>query len=143
MVQSRLFWVLLGLASAACAVFAYAYFPVAFPLVTLDLSMDRSLTFEKSRLLAEKYQWGPAAYRQAASFVLDTRVQNFVELYAGGTDAFRKILAEGIYSPFTWRVRHFKEGGDPRDIDTVHTDWEAIRFHLETPRGRARGEYCP
>jgi hypothetical protein len=110
MFKSPLFWILSVLVSAGCALVAFRYFPVAFPLVTLDLQMDRQMALEQARELAEKHQWGPVDYREAAAFNLDSHVQNFVELEAGGTDAFRKMLAEGIYSPYNWRVRHFKEG---------------------------------
>ena len=127
MLQSRLFWFLFFLVSLGCAVVAFVYFPVAFPLVTLDLQMDREMALAASRTLSERYEWGPSEYRQAASFNLDSRVQNFVELEAGGTDAFRKMLAEGLYSPYTWRVRHFKEG------ETLET-----RFRF-TPSGEQYG----
>jgi hypothetical protein len=124
MFRSRWLWLLFILGSAACAVFAYALFPAAFPLVTLDIEMDRALALDKSRELAERFNWGPSDYRQAASFGLDQRVQNFVELEAGGTEAFRRMLSEELYSPYTWRVRHFKEG------ETLET---SIRF---TPSGK-------
>ncbi len=127
MFKSPPFWILFVLVSAASALVAFRYFPVAFPLVTLNLQMDRQMALEQARELAEKHQWGPVDYRQAAAFNLDSRVQNFVELEAGGTEAFRKMLAEGIYSPYTWRVRHFKEG------ETLET---SIRF---TPSGSPYG----
>ena len=123
MVRSRWFWFFFALGATACAIFAHALFPAAFPLVTLDIEMDRALAFEKSRKLSEKFNWGPSDYRQAASFGLDQRVQNFVELEAGGTEAFHRMLSESLYSPYTWRVRHFQEG------ETLET---LIRF---TPNG--------
>ncbi len=123
MFGSRWFWLFFALGSAACAVFAYTFFPAAFPLVTLDIEMDRVLALEKGQQLSEKLNWGPSDYRQAASFGLDQRVQNFIELEAGGTEAFRRMLSEDLYSPYTWRVRHFKEG------ETLET---LIRF---TPSG--------
>jgi len=123
MLRSRWFWLFFALGSAACAVFAYTVFPAAFPLVTLDIEMDRTLALEKSRDLSVEFNWGPSDYRQAASFGLDQRVQNFVELEAGGTEAFRRMLSGDLYSPYTWRVRHFEEG------ETLET---LIRF---TPGG--------
>ena len=35
------FWIALALVSLAGAVFAYRYFPQAFPVLQLDISMDR------------------------------------------------------------------------------------------------------
>jgi membrane protease YdiL (CAAX protease family) len=127
MFQSRLFWLLFFLISLGCAVAAFVYFPAAYPLVTLDLQMDREMALAASRSLSETHAWGPSEYRQAASFNLDGRVQNFVELEVGGTEGFRQMLAESLYSPYTWRVRHFKEG------ETLET-W--LRF---TPNGKPYG----
>jgi uncharacterized membrane protein (DUF485 family) len=127
MFQSRLFWFLFFLVSLGCAVVAFVYFPVAFPLVTLDLKMDREMALAASRATAARYSWGPSEYRQAASFSLDARVQYFVELEAGGTDAFRQMLTGDLYAPYTWQVRHFKEG------ETLET-----RFRF-TPSGKPYG----
>ena len=85
MFRNRLFWILFALVAAACAVVGFAYFPAAFPLVTLDLQMDRALALETSGDLAEAHGWGPSGFRQAAAFRLDAPVQNFVELEAGET----------------------------------------------------------
>ena len=35
------FWIALDPVSLACAVFAYRYFPQAFPVLQFDISMDR------------------------------------------------------------------------------------------------------
>ena len=34
----------------------------------------------------------------------------FVELEGGGKDTYARMLRDGLYSPYTWRVRHFREG---------------------------------
>lgn len=127
MLQSRWFWLLFTLVALAATALAFAYFPRAFPLVTLDLSMDREMALATARTMAAEQEWGPPDYRQAASFGLDNRVQNYVELEAGGNDAFREMIRENRYAPFTWRVRHFKEG------ETLET---SFRF---TPDGRPFG----
>ena len=127
MFQSRAFWIGFTLFALACGAGAYAYFPQAFPLVTLDLRMDRRTALADARKLAERHGWGPPRFRQAASFVLDERVQTYVELEAGGTAAFRRMLTERLYAPYTWEVRHFAEG------ETLET---RVRF---TPEGRPYG----
>ncbi|MCP4656149.1 MAG: CPBP family intramembrane metalloprotease, partial [bacterium] len=70
---------------------------------------------------------GPEGFEQAAAFRLDDSVQAFVELEAGGKEAFREMLSAGLYSPYTWRVRHFKPG------ETTETE---LRF---TPAGEPYG----
>ena len=42
-------------------------------------------------------------------FHTDNAVKTFVELEAGGKDAFVAMMEEKLYMPYTWRVRHFKE----------------------------------
>lgn len=110
MLRRPIFWIILCVVSLVSGWLAQRHFSQAFPVVNLDLKMDRSGALARSQELASRFAWGPADYQQAASFSLDRRVQNFVELEAGGTDAFSSMLQDGLYSPFTWRVRHFKEG---------------------------------
>lgn len=109
MVKRSFFWVGFVVLSLGAVVFAYTYFSQAFPIVTLDLKMDRAAALEQASSLAQKYEWGPEDYQQAASFDLDSSVQTYVELEVGGTEAFAKMLGEGLYSPYAWTVRHFKE----------------------------------
>lgn len=104
------FWILLTLISAGGVFFTFRYFSQAFPIVTLDLRMDRSSALLAARNLAEKHGWGPPGFSQVASFELDSHVQNYVELEVGGSRAFSNLLQERLYAPYTWRIRHFKEG---------------------------------
>jgi len=107
--KKTIFWILFVLFSVVSLLFALAYFSEAFPLVSLDLKMDRSAAFKFARVLAEENGWGPEGFRQAASFGVDGTVQNYVELEAGGAEAFREMIRGELYSPYTWEVRHFRE----------------------------------
>ena len=49
-------------------------------------------------------------HSQAASFILAEEIRNYFELELGGKDAFQQLIKEGVYSPYVWKVRHFKEG---------------------------------
>jgi hypothetical protein len=110
MFRRPLFWILFVLASIGCTWFAARYFSQAFPIVSLDIGIDRATALVRARELAEKHQFGPSGFAQAASFRGDQQVQNFVELEAGGADAFRTLLVSGLNSPYRWVVRHFREG---------------------------------
>jgi len=110
MYRKPLFWILFVTVSLACVAFTFRYFSQGFPLVTLDLRMDRETALTFAETLAEENGWGPEEFSQAASFGLDFRTQVFVELETGGTEAFAEMLKGDLYSPYTWRVRHFKEG---------------------------------
>ncbi|MDA2928801.1 CPBP family intramembrane metalloprotease [Acidobacteria bacterium AH-259-O06] len=125
--RKPVFWIVLAFAAVMAAVFTFVYFPRAFPLVNLNIQMNRESAFENASALAKKYNWGPKDFAQAASFRLEDEVQNFVELEGGGKEAFNRILGEGLYSPYTWRVRHYRE---------KETNETEIRF---TPAGRPFG----
>ena len=82
---------------------------MGFPLVSLDIRMDRATALERANGLAAKHGWGPKDHRLAASFDLDDEVQSFVELEGGGAEAFSRLLREGLFSPYRWHVRLFRE----------------------------------
>ena len=109
MTRKSLFWVFLAAASLLAAWVSFHHFPDAFPLVNLEISMDRAAALEKAGVLAERFNWGPAGFEQAASFESDSTLQNFVELEGGGKPAFNRMLAGTLHAPYTWRVRHYRE----------------------------------
>ena len=121
------FWIICALLSLLATIAASRHFASAFPLVSIDLRMDRGQALEQARALAAQHRLGPAGYRQAATFGGDEEVQTYVELEAGGKDAFARMIRDGRYAPYTWRVRHFREH-DPNET------W--VRF---TPEGVAYG----
>ena len=103
------FWTVFVIISIICGYFAFTYFPKAFPIVNVEITMNREDALQSAEELSQKYNVGPKDHRQAASYGVDGKFQNFVELEAGGKEAFNEVLKSGIYSPYTWKVRHFKE----------------------------------
>ena len=116
MFRKPVFWAAFAAFAVACAAFAVANFPRAFSIVELDLEMDRATALSEARRLADALEWGPAGYRQAASFRVDDRVRSFVELEGGGPDGFAGLLADGPFHPYQWVVRHFR-GGEVREAE--------------------------
>ncbi len=127
MFRKPAFWILFGLVSAGAAFYAVRNFSAAFPLVSIDLRMDRRAALDAARDLARRHSWPPADFDQAASFTTDQSVQNFIELEGGGKEALRQIIADHTFAPYTWLVRNFKEG---------ETHESAVRF---TPEGEPYG----
>jgi MFS family permease len=127
MTRHRAFWVALALVSVLSAGFATRNFSRAFPLVSLDIRMDRDRALSRAEAIATERHLGPSGARQAASFALDAEAQTFVELEGGGKEVFASLVADGRYAPYTWRVRRFKEGEKHEVI---------LRF---TPEGRPYG----
>ena len=109
MTKKPALWVVLAVLSVASAAFSWRYFTRAFPLLSLDIRMDRQGALASARDLASTERLGPPDYRDAASFSLDDAVQTFVELEGGGKPAFNALVADRLFSPYHWHVRHFKE----------------------------------
>ncbi len=127
MFRKPVFWAAFVVLSILCTAWAARHFAEAFPLVTLDITMDRAEALQAAAKLAAEHGWGPAEPRQAAAFRHDDAVQSFVELEAGGQQAYAAMLAGNLYSPYTWVVRRFREG---ETIETV------VRFRPDgTPYG--------
>jgi Type II CAAX prenyl endopeptidase Rce1-like len=126
-VKRPAFWILLGLVSLAATAVAVHYFPQAFSIVALDITMTRERALADARAIVTRDRMGPADFRQAASFALDSDAQTFVELEGGGKTTFTAMLRDGLYAAYTWRVRHFREG---------ETNETLVRF---TPDGRPYG----
>ena len=59
MYRKPLFWILFVAVSLACVAFTFRYFSQGFPLVTLDLRMDRETALTFAETLAEEHGWGP------------------------------------------------------------------------------------
>ncbi len=104
------FWIVLALLSAVAVFIGVRYFPQAFSIVALDITMDRGRALDDARTVAERNNLGPQGYKQAASFSGDEESQTFVELEGGGKPAFTRMLREHLYEAYSWRVRHFKDG---------------------------------
>src|SRR3954468_21158691 len=121
------FWIALVLLSVVSTFIGIRYFPQAFSIVALDITMDRGRALEDARTIATRDRLGPSGFRQAASFAGDDEAQTFVELEGGGKDAFTRMLRDRVYAAYTWRVRHFKDG---------ETNETTIRF---TPDGQPYG----
>ena len=121
------FWIALVLASAAAVFVGIRYFPQAFSIVALDITMDRGHALDAARAVAARDGLGPAGFREAASFSGDDEAQTFIELDGGGKEAFTRMLRDGLYAAYAWHVRHFKDG---------ETNETTIAF---TPDGRPYG----
>src|SRR5262245_49585038 len=121
------FWIALALLAAGATAFGVRYFPRAFSIVALDITMDRGRALDEAKTLAARDRLGPDGFRQAASFGGDDEAQTFIELEGGGKDAFTRMLRDHVYDAYAWRVRHFKDG---------ETNETTIRF---TPEGRPEG----
>ena len=128
MTRKPAFWITLALLGLAGSFLALRLFPIAFPILTVDIEMDRQEALAEARTIANQNQWEPAEFRQAASFAhLDPAFQTYMELEGGGLEELNALVGEGVLTLYAWRVRHFAE-------ETVEE--AEIRF---SPRGDVYG----
>jgi hypothetical protein len=133
MLRRPLFWAVLLAISAAAAVFTLRNFSTAFPLVSINLQMDRASALKAARDLAGKYGWPPGSFDAAAEFSADQEVQNFIELEGGGKQELGRILRERIFAPYTWRVRHFKESDAHETLIRFTPEGDPYGFRVRLP----------
>src|SRR5436190_6088683 len=126
-------WVLLAAISAAAALFTFQNFSTAFPVVSIDLKMDRGDALQQARALAQKNAWPPQGFDQAAEFGADQQLQNFIELEGGGKPELSRILKEKIFAPYIWRVRHFKEGDAHESLVQFTPEGQPFAFRVKLP----------
>ncbi len=66
-------------------------------------------------------------------FSLNGSVQSFVELEAGGKEAYTAMLAGDLYSPYTWIVRRFAEGETNETVIRFRPDGTPYGFREKMP----------
>jgi len=111
MTRKPIFWIILTVLGLAGFVLAFRLFPVAFPILSVDIEMDRQGALDRAQELAVEFNWDPTEFRQAASFGhSNPAFQTYMELEGGGLEELNSLARGGIFSLYTWRVRHFAEG---------------------------------
>jgi hypothetical protein len=95
--------------------------------------MDRADALRDARALAQKNAWPPNGFAQAAEFNADQAAQNFIELEGGGKPELSRILKEKIFAPYTWVVRHFKEGDAHETIVRFTPEGKPYGFRVKLP----------
>jgi hypothetical protein len=133
MLRRPLFWIAFIAFSVATAIFTFRNFSTAFPLVSIDLQMDRAAALRQARSLVESNAWPPAGFDQAAEFSADQELQNFIELEGGGKPELSRILKEKIFALYTWRVRHFKEADAHETLVRFTPEGEPYGFRVKLP----------
>jgi len=133
MLRRPVFWIVFTALSVAAAIFTFKNFSTAFPLVAINLQMDRAEALRVARSLVEKNAWPSKDFDQAAEFNADQEVQNFIELEGGGKPELRRIVEQKIFAPYTWRVRHFKEGDAHETLVRFTPEGEPYGFVVKLP----------
>src|SRR5438105_3361607 len=93
------FWIFAFIFATALSYFSYHFFPIAFPLVHIDLKINRTDALDIAEKLTKKMAIDPHSFWHAASFDTDALVQTFVELEGGGKQVFIEMIENNWYQP--------------------------------------------
>ena len=133
------FWIAYGCLAAMCLVLAWRLFPLAIPLVNLDIKLSRNDAVAKALALAKERNL--VAFedpRTAARFRNDQGAQNYIELEGGGKPAFAQMVEGTVYAPYWWEVRLFKPGVVEEAIVRFRPDGALEGFARRVPETYVR-----
>ena len=132
------FWVVYVLAALAALGIAARLFPLAIPIVNLDIKLSRADAIDAARALATRLRIAPADARVAARFAHDATTQNYVELEGGGKRAFAELTRGGRYAPYWWEVRLFVLGAIEETVIRLKPDGTPDGFARKLPETYVR-----
>ena len=127
------FWFAYAAAAAVALAVAWQLFPLAIPLVELDIRLPRAEAIAKAEAIATRLALAPVDARAAVRFAHDETAQNYVELEGGGKSVFAALVAGDVYSPYRWEVRLFAPGETAEAVVRLRPDGEPIGFTRRVP----------
>src|SRR5258706_10313432 len=110
MTRHRAFWVAYAVVAAIALGIAWRIFPLAIPLINLDIKLSRAQAIAKAENLAATLHLAPDGAQSATRFEHDGDMQNYVELEGGGKAELASLVKGDLYAPYWWEVRIFKPG---------------------------------
>ena len=137
--RRRPFWIAYAILSLAALALAIRLFPLAIPIVNLDVTTSRAEPIAAARTLATKLALAPEAARVAARFSHDAVTQNYVELEGGGKRAFADLTKGDRYAPYWWEVRLFTLGSIDETVVRLKPDGAPYGFARRVP---ALSDFC-
>ena len=104
------FWIAYAVFALMCLALASRLFPLAIPLVNLDIKLARHDAVARALEIAKERNLVAFEPRTAARFGNDQNAQNYIELEGGGKPVFAQMVEGNVYAPYWWEVRLFKPG---------------------------------
>jgi hypothetical protein len=132
------FWIAYVIVAIAALVVAARLFPLAVPIVNLDVKMSRVEAIAAARAIATRLHLAPEGARVAARFSHDGSTQNYVELEGGGKAAFTQLARGDRYAPFWWEVRLFTLGAIDETVIRLSPAGAPIGFARRLPETYVR-----
>ncbi len=134
------FWIAYAALAALALAVAWELFPLAIPLVNLDVTMSRSDALAQAQELAAKRKLAPEGARSAVRFSHDGAAQSYIELEGGGKAAFGELVKGGLYAPYWWDVRVFMPGEVSEVVIRFKPDGRSNGFGRRVPETYVRDE---
>ncbi len=131
--RKRAFWIVYAVVAALSLAVAWQLFPLAIPLVNLDIRLARHDAITKAETLAATLKLEPTDARTAARFAHDQAAQNYIELEGGGKPAFAALVAGDVYAPYWWEVRLFRPGEVTETLIRFRPDGSPYGFAQRMP----------
>ena len=128
------FWIAYAVVSLAALAGRRALFPLAIPLVNLDITQNRADALAKARVARRRARPRAARARSGPLRPRRRSTQNYVELEGGGKPAFAALTSGKLYSPYWWEVRLFTPGEIEESTLRFRPDGAPLR--LRAPRRR-------
>jgi hypothetical protein len=134
------FWIAYAVLAALALAVAWQLFPLAIPLVNLEVTMSRGDALAQAEALAAKRKLAPEGSRSAIRFSHDSGAQNYIELEGGGKAAFGELVKSDLYAPYWWDVRVFKPGEVSEVVIRFQPDGKSNGFGRRVPETYVRDE---
>ncbi|MEO8306204.1 MAG: type II CAAX endopeptidase family protein [Betaproteobacteria bacterium] len=134
------FWIAYAALAAAALAIAWRLFPLAIPIVNLDITMPRLKAVAMAEDIAAVKNLAPDGAQSAVRFSHDGTTQNYVELEGGGKAAFAALVQGDLYTPYWWDVRIFKPGEVNEVVIRFKPDGASNGFGRRLPEAYVRDE---
>ena len=132
------FWIAYAVLALTCLALAWRLFPLAIPLVNLDIRLARHDAVARALEIAKARNLVAFEPRTAARFRNDQNAQNYIELEAGGKPVFAQMVEGNVYAPYWWEVRLFKPGVVDEAIVRFRPDGTPNGFWRRVPETYVR-----
>ena len=140
MTRRPAFWIAYAALAAIALAVAWRLFPLAIPLVNLEVTMARGDALAQAEELAATRKLAPEGARSAIRFSHDSSAQNYIELDGGGKAAFAALVKGDLYAPYWWDVRVFKPGDVSEVVIRFKPDGKSNGFGRRVPETYVRDE---
>jgi hypothetical protein len=130
--KTRFFWGLLLVTALAAAIVALRIFPLVAPGLSVEINISREQALAEAERLHQQLFPELETSRSAAQFVSDRHLQNYVELEAGGLEAFQQLISQAPDTHY-WKLRRFSEGQQDELIIALSPAGQPISFSRVIP----------